>query len=478
MKSLEENKTNKLSRRQCLKSMAFASGIFTILPRHVFGGAGYVAPSDRLNIAFIGTGGQGMINMKNLLWENDVRIIAICDVSEEAGYSNFYYAGYGIYKAGRGPAKKFLESHYAEDKSYKLRTYIDFRKMLDKEKDIDAVVVSVPHHVTAAAAMSVINRGRHLYCEKPLGHSVYEARIITETAREAGIATQMGNHGHSSEYFRLACEWIWDGAIGQIRQVHAWGKELIRTKNKTRPRGWRERRPVPVGLNWDLWLGPAKYRPYHPCYHPYHWRDWWDFGTGCIGDLGCHHLDPAFKALKLGHPASVEAQTDFNNPETLPFSSIIKYEFPARGNMPPVTLTWYDGNKPPRPAELEAIREMGDDGILYIGDKGKIKGGGHSESPRIIPESAMQAYKCPLKTIKRVPGHHRDWLNACKGGEPASSNFDYGGPLTEMVLLGNVAQRTGEKIEWDGKYMRVTNIPEANQYVQSYNRQGWDLKNI
>lgn len=233
---------------------------------------------------------------------------------------------------------------------------------------------------------------------------------------------------------------------------------------------------MPPTLDWDLWLGPAPYRPYHPAYDPYDWRGWWDFGTGAVGDMACHNLDPAFWALNLGHAASVEAGSTVLDPEATPAGSIIYYEFPARGEMPPVKLTWYDGGlKPARPEELEPKRHMGKNGLLFVGDKGKLMCGGWSRNPRLIPESAMKAYKRPPETIPRLKGHHEDWVQACKGGTPASSNFDYAGTLTEAVLLGNVAIRTGAKLTWDGPNMTVTNHPDANAYINPPYREGWTL---
>lgn len=464
--------SSQISRRDFVAGTCAAS-IFSIIPRHVLGGTGHVPPSERVNIAVIGTGGQGTVNIKNLLRHKDARIIAIADPNEESDYSQFYYRG----TAGRKPALKLINDFYCEnDSTNSLKTctpYIDFREMLDEEKAIDAVLIATPDHVHAVATMAAINRGKHVYCEKPLAHSVYEVRKVTEAARRAGVATQMGNHGHSGEGIRLTCEWIWDGAIGAIREVHAWTGGNSRFPVDERP---KETPPVPAGLQWDLWLGPAPYRPYHPNYHPYTWRHWWAFGTGGIGDMGCHNIDPAFWALKLGCPLSVETVNTQVTKEVTPQGSTVKYEFPARGDLPAVTLTWYDGNhQVPRPEDLDPKRRLDGNGILFIGEEGTILCGGWGGSPRLIPESKMKEYQRPNKTLTRSQGHHRDWIDACKGGKPASANFDYTGPLTEMVLLGNVAQRVGEKILWDGSNLTVTNIPEANKYVRGPYRTGWDL---
>jgi hypothetical protein len=349
--------------------------------------------------------------------------------------------------------------------------------MLEKEdKNIDAVTVATPDHIHAVASMMAMKMGKHVYCEKPLTHSIYEARMLTEAARKYKVATQMGNGGRSDEGVRLICEWIWAGAIGPVREVHVWTDRPVWPQGIDRP---EETSPVPSTLDWDLWLGPAPYRPHvgNETYYPFVWRGWWDFGTGALGDMACHFIDPAFWALNLGHPTSVRAMSTSVNSETAPSASVIEYEFPARQNMPPVKLTWYDGDlKPPLPAELEPGRSLRGGGSLFVGDDGKLLCRGSGTSPRLIPESRMKAYERPPKTIPRIEGgHHQDWLRACKDGKPACSNFDNAGPLTEMVLLGNVAVRAGRKIYWDGPNMRCTNLPEANQYLRREYRAGWTL---
>ncbi|MHC4744902.1 MAG: Gfo/Idh/MocA family protein, partial [Planctomycetota bacterium] len=333
------NEAANISRRNFLSRTAAATAGFTIVPRYVLGARGHTAPSEKLNVAIIGAGGQGKHNTRALLGLSDVQVSAICDVTEEADYSRFYYKGV----AGRGPVKNLIDNHYKGNTATAAyppcAVHIDFRKMLDKDKSIDAVLIATPDHTHATAAMAAINRGKHVYCEKPLAHSIYETRRVTEAARKAGVATQMGNHGHSSETIRLTCEWIWDGAIGDVREVHVWSHT---------GQGWagglekrpKEIQPVPKGMDWDLWLGPAKKRPYHIAYAPYNWRGWWDFGTGANGDMACHNMDPAFWALKLGHPLSVEATASNLNSETTPLQSTIHYEFGPRGDMPPVKMTW------------------------------------------------------------------------------------------------------------------------------------------
>lgn len=466
---------NTISRRKFLDYATSSAVALTIVPRHILGGKKHVPPSDRLNIAIIGTGGQGINNMKDLLRHPDIQIAAICDVNEELDYSETYYGG----TAGRFPALAVLKAHYESQPDFKgtkvCPDYIDFRDMLEKEKAIDAVLIATPDHIHAVAALAAIEAKKHVFCEKPLAHSIYETRVVAEAARAAKVATQMGNQGHSTEDIRLMVEWIRDGAIGPVQEVHAWtraGKDCP-IERVSRP---EDTPPVPRGLDWRQWLGPVEYRPYHPEYFPYKWRGWWAFGNGALGDMGCHNIDAAFWALDLRCPESVEASTVELNDETVPVAAIVHYTFPERGEHPPLKLTWYDGGLlPPRPEELEPERRMGEDGLLFVGDKGKILAGGWSESPRIIPETKMRDYKRPPKSIPRVEGHRRDWIDACKGGKPASANFNFGGPLTELVLLGTVAMRTQKKIYWDGPNMKATNAPEADEYIRPEYHNGWTL---
>jgi predicted dehydrogenase len=413
----------------------------------VLGGPRHVSPSDKLHIAGIGIGGRGEGDLHECGSEN---IVALCDVDDK--YAARVYEKYP-----------------------KARKWHDYRRMLDEQKDIDAVVIATPDHTHAVISMAAIERGKHVYCEKPLTHCIWEARRIAEAARQARVATQLGNQGQASEGNRLVSEFIWDGAIGPVREVHAWCNRYISPRGIGRP---QDTPPVPETLKWDLWLGPAPYRPYHPAYLPFSWRGWWDFGTGVLGDIGCHQLDPVFRALKLGYPTTVEACSSGVNEETAPQSSIVRFEFPERDGMPPLKLTWYDGGlMPPRPAELEEGRRFGNaDDNLFIGDDGKMLG------HRLIPESRMKDYKKPPQKIPRSPGHHKEWLVACKGGPPARSNFDWAGPLTEVALLGNVALKMGKqlyekglKLHYDGPNMKVTNLPEANRHIRDVYRDGWTL---
>ncbi|RPI24580.1 MAG: gfo/Idh/MocA family oxidoreductase [Acidobacteria bacterium] len=466
---------NRLSRRDFVKAGAAAVPAFTIVPSYVLGGRGQVTPNDKVNLAAIGTGGQGCVDLRGFMQIPAVQVISVCDVRKDADYAQFYFRG----RAGSEVAKALVEKHYAEEKgtsTYKgCNTYVDFNEMLTKEAGIDAVLVATTDNMHALASIAAMSRGKHVYCEKPLTHDVYEARMMRETARKHNVKTQMGNHAHASEYIRLLVEWIQDGAIGDVTEVQSWTNRPIWPQGIPRP---KEEMPVPEGLDWDRWIGPAPFRPYNSAYAPFNWRGWWHFGTGALGDMGCHIMDMPVWALELSHPTSVEASFTPQQPnESGPAGSVVTFDFPARGSKPPVRYTWYDGGlMPPRPKELEPDKRMPGTGSLIIGTKGKImadEGG----TGRIIPETAMRAYKRPPKTIRRVSGIYSEFIEACKGGEPASSNFEVSGPLTEIVLRGNVAIRTGRnvRLEWDGPNMAVTNLPEANKFVRREYRQGWAL---
>jgi len=432
-----------MNRRQFLGSAA-AAAAFTIVPRHVVAGARQVPPSEKLNIACIGVGGQGASDIQSVSTEN---IVAMCDVDW-----------------GKHTAASF--GKHPDAKKYK-----DFRKMLEAEaKNIDAVTVSTPDNLHAVAAMMAVKMGKHVYCEKPLCHDIYEVRQLTEAARKQGVVTQMGTQIHGTNDMKLFVEIIKSGAIGKIRRVDLWSSK--NWGGGTRP---TDTPPVPDTLDWDLWLGPAAYRPYHPNYVPGNWRRWWAFGTGTLGDMGCHIIDPAWWALDLKYPTSIEAQPGPFNEETYPEKTIIKWEFPARGDQPPVTVTWCDGeNKPVRPKELEESRKLPFEGGVYYGDKGVILYP-HMGGPRLIPEERMKGFKAPPQVFDRKVDHYQDWIRGCKGGPKPLSNFDYAGPLAEAILLGNIAARAKQKIEWDGPNMKVTNLPEANKFLRREYRKGWSL---
>jgi predicted dehydrogenase len=459
----------RLSRRQFLGIVGTAAA-FTLVPRAALGGVDHVAPSGKTTLACIGMGGQGHVDLFNFLQNDEVQVVAVCDVNREGGgYISWdWMQGKDQKLGGREPARRLVDEHYTKLKGigeYKAcRAYADYRELLERE-DVDAVVVATPDHSHAVVTMAALAKRKHVYCEKPLAYTVGETRQVTEAARRAGVATQLGNQGQATEEARLTQEIILDGAIGPVRQVHV----VLGPRFWDPPAGAGrppETPPVPEGLDWDLWLGPAPARPYHPAYHPWRWRDWWDFGTGPLGDMGCHILSTVFKALKLQYPVSVEATCPQIGPEVYPRSFKVQYEFPARDGMPPVTVTWHDsGFTPPRPAELEPGRSI--QSPIYVGDKGTML------NYLLIPETKRKAYGQAPKVLPRSPGQYQEWVNACRGGAPAGSDFiKHSGLLTETPLLGNIAMRVGKKLQWDGPNMKFTNDQTANQYLYREYRKG------
>ncbi len=458
-----------------MTTAASTAAAVTILPRHVLGGPRFVAPSDKVNVAIVGVGGQGRTNVRALFQEDDCQIIALADPCERWDLSPYYYGG----EAGRDPVKTEIEEHYArKTPNYTCAGYEDFRVMLEKEKAIDAVLIATPDHVHAYVSVLAMKAGKHVYCEKPLTHDVWEARTVARVAKETGVATQMGNHGRSSEGHRETAEWIWDGAIGAVREVHVWADAGDFAHGRGRP---RETPPVPPGLNWDLWLGPAEARPYHPAYAPFNWRGWWAFGGGGIADVATHHVDPAFNALDLDAPETVEASGPDIDEEVCSTGVLATYRYGATDRRGPLAVHWYDGGLlPPTPPSLDPDDPRqrlgeGGNGILFVGDKGMITCAGWSGMPRLLPLELHRRYKRPPKTIPRVDGHHANWLQACKGGTPACSNFDYASRLTEAVLLGTAALRARKVLKWDAAKMTFTNAPEADRYLKRAYRAGWEL---
>lgn len=470
--SFRHQNGTRVTRRRFLVQSATLTAL-TIMPRSLLGGPGQVPPSEKVTLAGIGLGGQGMQDMVAFQRLPEVQVVAVCDVNREGGrYLSWNWSeGKEEQKCGREPARRLMDESYAKQQrsgQYRAcKAYSDYRELLEKE-DVDAVMIATPDHTHAVITMAALKRGKHVYCEKPLTWSVHEARQVTEAARRAKVATQCGNQGQASESARVVREIIADGAIGAVREVQVWSPARFWSWPAWEGRP-TDTPPVPDGFDWDLWLGPAPYRPYHPAYHPWTWRNWLDFGTGLLGDLGLHKLSTVFKALNLGHPLSVEASATKLSTETFPLGEIVRFEFPARGDMPPVTLTWYDGGlKPPRPAELEPDDMMRD--VIYIGDKGKLMG------ERLIPESRMENYKKPPKTLPRSPGQYQEWIAAIRGGPPAGSNFlDHSGMLTEVCLLGNIAVRTQNKLLWDAAKMEIKNDKSANKLLGREYRQGWSL---
>ncbi|MFV1967294.1 MAG: Gfo/Idh/MocA family protein [Pirellulaceae bacterium] len=435
------------------------------------------SPNSKLNIAGIGVGGRGGSHVQASLTEN---LVAACDASQ-------------------GPLDGCLrrvEKHHKEHGINRPlpKAFSDYREMFDKmHKSIDAVFVATPDNHHAPASMRAIKLDKHVYCEKPLTLRIDEARQLTLAAREHKVATQMGNQGRASEAWRVLAEMIWDGAIGNVKEVHVWTdrpgipKRFWWPQGGTRPSGSD---PVPSSLHWNEWLGPAPERPYlatykegkfqgKRVYEPFVWRGWWDFGTGALGDIGCHAISGTFTALKIEPANAVELIKDSGDTteEMFPRASIIRWDVPARSDMPPCQLFWYDGGlyPPPEVGEIADGREYPTNGTVIVGDAGKMTFYG---GPRLLPESRMKEYKKPEPVIPRCESDHfQEWVTACKGGRPAFSNFDHAGPLTEFVLLGNLAIRAGagQKLEWDAANMKCAHCEEANALVRREYRRGWEL---
>jgi predicted dehydrogenase len=462
-----------LSRRQFVGTAALATAAFTIVPRHVLGGPKFVPPSEKVNIAIVGAGGQGRTNARGLFPLADAQIIAVADPCEQFSLEDYYFKGMG----GRKPVKAEIEKRYSQTTpNFKVAEYEDFRVMLEKEKSIDAVLCATTDHLHAYVTVLALRAGKHVYCEKPLTHNVWEARLVAKVTKETGLATQMGNQGHSGEGLRQTCEWIAAGAIGTVREVHAW--TAASRWNRKYSSGRPAEEAIPAGVNWDLWIGPRQMRPYSSCYHPVSWRDYWEFGTAPIGDFFCHNFDPAFTALNLRDPLSIEAHgVGGVDAEMAPPGGIYTYMFGPRGDRPAVKFVWYDGGlMPARPEGLESDDQLGagGNGTLFIGDKGMLTCPGWAGEPRLLPGTKHEEYKRPPKTMKRSKGHHRDWIDACKGGDPASANFEYGAGLTEVGLMGLAAMRARTKLYWDAEKQQFTD-KNANRFFKGFYRPGWEI---
>lgn len=448
-----------------------------VLPAGVLGLRAGTSPNGKINVAGIGIGGQGASDLSNMESEN---IVALCDVDQSHAAHVF---------------KKYPQA----------KQFTDYRKMLDEMKEIDGVVIATPDHLHAFVAMEAIKHGKNVYCEKPLTHSVWEARQLAKAARDAKIATQMGNQGQASKETRQLCELVWSGVIGKVHEAHIWtDRPSNGLFNEYWPQGVsrpKDTPAVPATLDWDLWLGPAPARPYNPAYLPFKWRGWWDFGTGALGDIGCHSMDPVFRALKLGAPTTVQGASTRVNEETFPLGSMVTYQFPARKaavqannvhvvgmsgvdageiEMPACKLIWYDGGlRPPRPDALPEGQKMGDNGKLLVGDKGFILSNVNNV---VFPEACAKEAAAVKSRIPTSPGHYKEWIEACKGGKKPGSNFDWAGPLAESVLLGNVALRvqlredlTLARLKWDAEQLKFTNLEDANKFIRTEYRAGWSL---
>ncbi|WP_205511196.1 Gfo/Idh/MocA family protein [Longitalea arenae] len=476
---MKKNKKNNPSRREFLKNTSIAAAGFFIVPRHVLG-RGYIAPSDKLNIAGIGAGGKGASDLTEFAKSPKVNIVALCDVDDRQAVKT---------------RERFPNAPY----------YQDFREMLEKEKkNIDAVSVSTPDNTHAVAALSAMQLGKHVYCQKPLTHDIYEARILAEAAKKYKVVTQMGNQGGSGDGVRKMKEMVDAGLVGDVHTVHCWTNRPVWPQGIPTPSGSFE---VPKEVNWDLWLGPAKKIDYNPAYLPFNWRGWWAFGTGALGDMACHIMDPVFRILPIDYPSSVECSVatiykemwnDSMNPDGCPPSSIMHLTYPRKDGKGNIKVSWHDGGlMPERPEELLPEEPMGnwDGGVIMVGTKGKIMCDCYGANPRLLPTRLMKEKKMPKETIKRVPeGHYIQWVNACMEGYGkgvTSSPFDYAGPFTESILMGNLAIRSfmmknpnakgdnrypgRKRLLWDAKNMKITNFEEANQFVKREYREGWSL---
>ncbi|HLZ88029.1 MAG TPA: Gfo/Idh/MocA family oxidoreductase [Puia sp.] len=463
------------SRREFLRGAAMATTGFFIVPRHVLG-RGFLAPSDRLTVAAIGAGGKGHDDLRNFYGSGKVDVAYLCDVDDRQAAAS---------------VKEYPKAKY----------YKDFREMLDKEhKHFDAVSVSTPDNCHAAAAIAAMQLNKHVYVQKPLTHDIYEARMLTEAAKRYKVVAQMGNQGSSGDGVRLMQEWYNAGLIGDATAIHVWTNRPVWPQGVAKPTGKEE---IPKELDWDLWQGPAQADDYHKLFLPFNWRGWWAYGTGALGDMGCHLIDPPFKTVGLGYPNAVECSISSTyevmwnpayHPESCPTSSYVKMNFPGKPGKPDVALHWMDGGiRPVRPDELGADEPMGNDdgGAIITGTKGKIMCNCYGAKPTLLPTSRMSEVSSVPQTLARVPeGHYVQWVNACIAGygqKQLSSPFEYAGPLTETILMGNLALRSymikdanghfpgRKKLLWDAENMKITNFDAANQFVKREYRQGWKL---
>lgn len=492
-----------LTRREFLETSAAAAAL-TLLPPAA---RGQVPASRPVNLACIGVGAQGTRVMMDFLKLPDTQVIAVCDVNQESGDYSEWGAGELIGKerrlvndagwgadwkgptCGRAPAARLVDAYYRNVRqlaNYRgCAAYADFRELIAKERDLDAVVVCTPDHWHAYISIYALRHGKHVFCQKAMAHTIHEAALMAQAARETGLATQVAVMNEASNATRLLTEWVAAGVIGQVREVHNWSQRPYWPQGIARP---QEAEPVPAGFDWDLWLGPAPMRPFHHIYLPFVWRGWYDFGEGAIGDMANYSFDTLFRVLELTAPVRVEASSTARMPETYPVAELVHWEFPARAGRAPVAIHWYDADlRPPRPLELAAGELMSDpsdgEGMLFVGDQGKILCGFEGQHPRLIPASRMSAFAPPPDSLPKSPGAYREWLDAIRGGPMPRANFEFEQPVVEAILLGCIAVRAGTTLTWDAGNKRITGLAEgkpadlaaANAQLNPPRRSPWEL---
>lgn len=507
MKANAPIRTNDLDRRQFLAASTAAMA-FTVVPSHVMAGSKSVPPSEKIHVAYIGAGTQGIRQLIEALPKQELKITCVCDPNAD---STDYVAwgpneirdkvraflkkpawdeGVPGCRCGREVGREIIESYYGMSTptgQYKgCATYTDFRELLDKEKDVDALYIMTPEHLHGTIAVAAMNKGKHVIQHKTLANVLYEARLSRDTARKTGLATHMFCSAGIGSTATIA-EWLAAGAIGEVREVHNWSTRPFWPQGMTELP--KDRPAVPKGLDWDLWLGPVPHRPYHPAYTHAVFRGWIDFGSGALGDMGNYSFFQIWKILKLGAPTTVEAMASQywaiidhlwkkqTNTVSFPQASTVHFEFPAREGRPPVSVHWYDGGmRPPKPAELEEDgQDMPEEGMLFIGDKGKLLGGFMGDNPRLIPARKMQSFAKPPETLPRPIGELDQWIRACRGGQPSDASFENVYPFAETIALGDIALRVDKKLHWDTANMQFTNSPEANKLLRREYRKGWEL---
>ena len=499
-----------LTRRQFLNAVGTTAAAVSVLPASVLGRAGEVAPNSRINLAFIGVGSQGLRVMLSFLKEPDVQAVAVCDpVTSAADYPQWGDHEFrdAVHKllgtdtgwdwlspngpiqltpalrctagvAGREPARKVVDAWNAirlgTTTSTGCAAYANFRELLAKRKDFDGVVVGTADHVHAVISIAAMKAGKHVFCQKPMTRTIHEAHRVAAVAQETGVVTQVAVGPQASEDTRRLCEWVWAGAIGPVREVINWSSRPLWPQGMPAP---TDSHPVPDGMDWNLWLGPANERPFHHAYLPFIWRGWTDFGCGAFGDMGCYSFDTIFRVLKLGAVATAEASSTHRYPESFPLASRVHLRFPARGDQPPVDLRWYDGGlRPERPMALDPGLNLEAEGLMFVGERGTILAGFTGSEPRLIPAEKMKAFHEPPKSLPRSPGNEREWLDAINDrSRKTGANFEFSSVVTEALCLSNMAIRTGEPLAWDATRLTVTGPKAAQAMVNPPARAGWEV---